>query len=173
MMLSTCIFSITPARCLATVFSPMPNSPAICLECLPATNKSSTSRWRAESVSKRAANSAERAVWCCRLASRSMASSNARQQRPAVERLFQEIQRPGAHGLHGHGDVGAAGDHNDGHSLAPGGKRLLQPQSAQPRHPHVEHHALRCAGRIVETVEKRLGREVRLDVETHAANHQA
>ena len=97
---------------------------------------------------------------------------NPRQHRPPVERLFQKVQRAAAHGLHGHGDVGAAGDHDDRYFPVLGGEHLLKSQPAQARHAHVEHHALRGAGRVVIAVEKRLGGRVRLGVQAHAADHQ-
>ena len=43
---------------------------------------------------------------------------NADRQRLAADRLLQEIQRTGAHGLDCHRNVGAPGDHNDWHTFA-------------------------------------------------------
>ena len=63
------------------------------------------------------------------------------QQLGRLERLFQEVQGAGAHGLDGHRDVAVAGHHHydrpDGALL----QLLHKVEPAQPRQPHVDQEA--------------------------------
>src|SRR5262249_55003243 len=58
-----------------------------------------------------------------------------------AERLGQKLDRAGFHRLHGHRDVTVSRDEDDGNTDPSVRHPLLEIETAQARHPHVEHNA--------------------------------
>ena len=137
----TFIFAITWARCILTVASVMPRSPAICLFNLPETTCSSTSRSRGVSESRRARISESLA--CSRRAtvSLSIAARTAVSRSLSFTGLERKSNAPLFHRLHTLRNITVAGEKNNRQDAAFFGERSLKLEAVEVRHSHIKHEA--------------------------------
>src|SRR5437016_5522129 len=134
----TFIFAITWARCILTVASVMPRSPAICLFNLPETTCSSTSRSRGERV-ETGADFGKFGLFPASDTVSFNSCANRCEQIFVLRGLGKEIKRALFHRLHTLRNITVAGEKNNRQDAAFFGQRSLKLEAVEVRHRNIKH----------------------------------
>ena len=86
-----------------------------------------------------------------------------------VERLFDEVHCPSAHGTYGNGNVSVSGNNDDRQRNVRFGQLFLKLQSADAGHPYVRDNTSKPIG--IVRIEKDLGAVVGRDVKSARLDH--